>query len=271
MDFKHPNPFQGGSKNTIGGAVLGTAIGGPLGGVMGAQFGQNQDAQRAQEKATNQQQAAFAADLAARKQQVGQIGTLFGDINSAGDKGKATLAHGQFAGQIEGQAQNVRDISQQGLLAGAQQHNAAIKGALASRGLLGSSLEQSAKQSLLGTYLGGRAATAGATEGTRIGGWNTLTQERQGLQNLALQGGNIMPQIGAMGQASMLGQALRNIPITAFGNQLAIGGQLIGQASMMAAQGGQGLQAFGGSSTPSLALSPATGTRVQGASISPGY
>jgi hypothetical protein len=144
-----------------------------------------------------------------------------------------------------------------------QQAAAAVRGTTLDRGLMGSSLDESARKSLLAQYAGGRAAVANAAEGTRQGGWDQLKSSQLGLEGSALSGQRMGGVLGSMTQSSQIAGARAQLPYTTFGNLLNTGLGLARQGAIAGEQGGQGFGAF----MPRLA---STQSKTQGGVTSKG-
>ena len=182
---------------------------------------------------------------------------------------KTVDTHGQIAGGIESNANAVRDAGQQQLTGAAQQANVQNKGNIIERGLLGSSLGDSAKQNLLAQYAGGQANVAAGTEAARQGGWDANKALQQQYESMARGGSDISGQLRAQSQAGQIAGAGAQMPYTMFGNLLNTGVGLIDSGARAEAQGGMGLQALG---LPSLGVGSRAGqnNRAAGAVTSGG-
>lgn len=213
------------------GTLVGAGIGGLVGGVQGNISGR---AKQSQEEAIAAAEDAMRKELARRQDQSRQVAGIYGDIQGAGAAGqqKAIAAHADIAGQIERSTGTAQNLAQQGTTALGHQEAAGVRASAASRGLMGSSLDTSNRQSLLGTYLGNVAGTAGVADATRQSGWEGVNREKLGLQNQALQGVDINPQLSNMNLSQNIRQAQQGLPLLAAGNLLQTGGQLGGQYLM---------------------------------------
>jgi hypothetical protein len=246
------------------GGVPGAVVGGVAGGAMGALGGMGQQkADDAAQKALKAQQAAILAEMQRRANGVGKARQTFGDINNRGkvaglntnqNLGKTLEARSQIQGNIDQGAHAVRDLGMQGITDTAQQTGAGIRQASASRGLMGSSLDASAKQSLLSGYTNARSGLAGAVDATRQAGWNGIQGQQQAFE-AAAGGGNINPQMGSISTAGMAAGAQGQMGATMAGNMLGQGIGLLNYGALAEANGGQGIQAMG---LPSLGLTKPT-------------
>ena len=246
---------MGGMLAGPGGALIGAGIGGVAGGVQGSLMGRQK---KAAQSALEAQQEAVRQEMARRNQAVGQVKDIYGEIPAAGEAyrnmGVAVRNNAMLSGAINAQAAAVRDAAGQNLAGAAQVAGRDARAAAASKGLagLGSSLDQSNKQALLGSFLGNRAANAGAVEATRTGGWNAVADASQNLQNWAAQGANIRPGQAAISQGAQIEAARGALPANTFGSVLSTAGNVLGQSMLSNAQGGIGLGALG---LPNLPLS----------------
>ncbi len=157
---------------------------------------------------------------------------------------KTLLAHSGIAGGIERRADAVRDAGMADLTGGAQQAAVAQRAASASRGLLGSSLDESARKMLLAQYSGGRASVASAAEGTREAGWQGVRSRQRQLEGAAMGGQRMNSVLGRTSVASEIAGARAQLPVTFFGNLLNSGLGIADMGLRAGAQGGQGFDAF---------------------------
>jgi hypothetical protein len=260
---------------TLIGAGVG-ALGGAIGGMGAAQ------AQKAQQRALQEQQDAIRNEVTRRAQGVADTRAKFGDlwsseVGGAGglhvgapigpggsqDLGKTLESHSLISGEIEGQAGAARDLGRIGLTDTAQQAAAAVRGSSAARGLAGSSLDESNRKMLLGHYAGGRANLAAGTEQARQSGTNAIQTQQQGMENLIGGGGDISGQLRSLSTAGAIAGAAGQIAPTAWGNLFNTGIGLVGQGAKAEAGGGLGVQALG---LPALGVAP---NKTSGAYASP--
>lgn len=256
---------QGAALGTMVAPGFGTLVGagvGAIGGLVGGMA--SKKAKKAKEAAIAEEEAAMRREMVRRGEGVAAVRQQFGDIASMGqhfnggvgpgaaidpsrfqDANKTLLAHSQIAGGIENEAGAVRDAGTQQLTDTAQGSKAQVEGSLASRGLLGSSLDTSAKQMLLSQYAGGRADVAGGTEAVRQGGWDVNKNTQMAFEDVANQGSNVGDLLRSTGQTSAIQGATGQIPYTLFGNLLNTGLGVATNATAASAQGGSGLSTVG--------------------------
>lgn len=293
---------MGAGTGAASGAAMGAMVGGPVGALVGGGVGMiaggigglgQAKADKAAKAALEAQQNQIRNEMRRRAQGVGKTRETFGDVWSFANKDinaankmktggefydpqdpskfqslkKTVTRHGEIAGGVESQADAVRDAGQQQLTGGAQQAAVANRASIANRGLMGSSLADSAKQQLLAQYAGGRANVAGATEGARQGGWDAVRGQQMQMEGMANAGANIAPNQAATGAASAIAGARAQMPVAMFGNLLNTGLGVFQQGALAEAQGGQGLAALG---LPKLGVGPGSQNQAQGAFTSGG-
>lgn len=259
---------------------IGMAVG-ALGGALG---GMGQDAAaKAQQAAIEAQQRAIAQEMKQRAKGVGATRAQFGDINAWGQKfnggsgfaaakdpskyqdlGTTLQNRSAIAGGIQGNVEATTAAGKVDLTGAAQQGAASIRQASASRGLLGSSLDTSAKQHLLGQYAGGKANLAGAADATRQAGWGAIQGQQAAFENAAQRGANISGQLGALSNAGAIAGARGQQPAVFGANLINTGMGIANYGALAQANGGQGVQALG---LPKMNL---PGNKVAGASTSKG-
>jgi hypothetical protein len=157
---------------------------------------------------------------------------------------KTLQAHSSIAGGIERRADAVRDAGSADLTAGAQQAAVAQRGASLSRGLMGSSLDESARRHLLTTYAGGRSNVAAAAEGSRVAGWQGIRSRQAQLEAAARGGQRLGSVLSRTNVAGEVAGARAQLPYTVFGNLLNTGIGIADMGLRAGAQGGQGFDAF---------------------------
>lgn len=261
----------------------GAAIGGGVGLLTGALGGLGQaKADKAQQEAIAQQEAAIRAEMRQRAKGVGSVRAKFGDISSFGQKfsggsgvgaavdpskfqdiGKTLGNRSNIAGSIEGQVGALRDAGGVDLTSAAQQGSAALRASMAARGLQGSSLETSGKEGLLGAYAGGRADLASGLQGARQGAWGSLMDQQRGFEGAANSGGNIQGQLATLSTQGAISGARAQQPIVAAGNLLNMGLGLTREAALASANGGQGWGALLPSINPKASNSGVTTAKVK--------
>ena len=258
---------------------VGTAVGAVAGGLMGALGGMGQNsAAKAQRAALEAQKRAQEAEMRRRAQGVAGAREAFGDVWSFGkptgdydpskfqDLNKTIMRHGQLAGGIESQAQAVRDAGTSQLTGAGQQAAVAQRGASLDRGLLGSSLDESARKMLLSQYAANRSGVAQATEAAREGGWGAMKGQQAAFESAARGGADISGQMRSLSTASQIAGARSQMPYIAFGNLLNTGMGVLDAGARGEASGGRGLTALG---LPRLGLA-GVGDRAGGATTSRG-
>jgi len=208
------------------GAALGTAalggLGGGIGAVAGGLFGRK------------------------RKRDATPYGNNQAEIDAHRARVRAAiLRHGQIAGNIESNAQVVRDAGMAQLTGEGQRAAVAQRAASLSRGLLGSSLDDSARRALLSQYAANRANVAQATEAARRSGWGAMRGQQQAFEAAARSGADINAQLQRMSVASQIAGARAQMPYVAFGNLLNSGIALLDAGMRTEAAGGRGLTALG--------------------------
>lgn len=256
------------------GALGGLIIGGAAGAIGG--MGQKKAAKSAK-KAQKAQEAAIRAEMQRRAEGIGAARAQFGDISSYGQAfsggsgpaaaqdpsrfqniGKTLNSRSLIQGQIDQEAGAVRDLGRQDLTGSAQQTAAGIRQASAARGLMGSSLDAGARQTLLGNYAGAKSALAGSVDATRQAGWGAMKGQQQAFESAA-GGGDINPQMGAISTASMAAGARGQMGGMLAGNLLNQGLGALRYGALAEAQGGQGISALG---LPKLGLAKPEGRRT---------
>jgi hypothetical protein len=258
---------------------VGTAVGAVAGGLMGAMgaMGQN-SAAKAQRAALEAQKRAMEAEMRRRATGVANAREAFGDVWSFGkptgdydpskfqNLDKTIMRHGQLAGGIESNAQAVRDAGTSQLTGAGQQAAVAQRGASLDRGLLGSSLDESARKMLLSQYAANRSGVAQATEGARQGGWDAVKGQQQAFESAARGGSDITGQMRSISTASQIAGARSQMPYIMFGNLLSSGMGVLDAGARSEAGGGRGFTALG---LPKLGLAGAP-DRAVGATTSRG-
>lgn len=252
-----------------GGAIAGTFINpySGLGTLLGAQFDE-QTRQKVRQEELVQDERRFAKNILATGQRnVGAVRDVYGvlpdTINRKSMKyrnlGIALENKARLGGTIENQASAVRDAGMQSLTGGAAVGAAATTGSAASRGLLGSSLDQQARQALLSTYLGGRDKVAAATEASRQGSKAALDQQRMQQEQISTQRGNVSQIMALQGQQGALRQANAVVPYTNFGNFMGGAMSLAADGQRQEAQGALGLKFLSGTGASTGAKSSKVG------------
>ena len=260
----------------VGTAIMpgwGTVIGGVAGGAIGGLGGYAQMQKRlSDDRALAGQRAAIKREVGRRQKTVGSVRKTFGDLWSMekdrrGDIAGATKRHGELAGAVENEASAVRDFGTLDTAQGASSAAAGVRGASLNRGLLGSSLNQSAREQLLAGYAGGLGNVAAATEDSRQGSWDALKDRQLGMEGLATPGADIGNLLRSSEAASAIAGARKQIPVTYFGNLLNTGIGVADAGARAEAQGGVGLRAL----MPGLgAKKTAVGNTASGATTSGG-
>jgi len=253
-----------------------------IGGAMGALGGMGQkSADKSAADALKAQQEAIAKEMKARAAGIGAARSTFGDINSYGqsfnggsgfakmrdpskyqDIGKTLQNRSVIQGGIDQQAGAVRDAGRMGITGAAQAAGANTRAVGASRGLMGSSIDQGARQNLLGSYAGARADLAGHVQATKQGGWDAIRGQQNAFEGAAAGGSRIQGQLGSLSALGTISGARAQQPMAAMGNMLNMGLGTLNQGMLAEAQGGQGMQALG---MPSMGLA---GSGIGGATIS---
>jgi hypothetical protein len=246
--------WGGTGGGTGGGAIRGAAIGAGVGGAvsmgMGASIG-----------------ASLGASMGGKKKASQAYGNNQADIDAFRARQSATIArHGQLAGGIESNATAVRDAGAAQLTGAGQQAAVAQRGASLDRGLMGSSLDESARKALLGQFVAGRSNVAQAAESARQGGWDALKSGQNQFEAIARGGSDITGQMRGISTANQLAGARAQMPYALFGNLLSSGMGVFGAGARSEAAGGAGFSALG---LPKLGLG-ATGNKPIGASVSKG-
>lgn len=232
------------------GALIGAGIGGAVSLGMGATAG-----------------GALGAAMGRKRRTAQAYGNNQAEIDAYNARKNATiLRHGQLAGGIESNAQAVRDAGMSQLAGAGQQAAVAQRGASLDRGLLGSSLDESARKMLLAQYAANRAGVAQATEDARDSGWRALKQQQAMFENAARGGSDISAQMRSLATAGQIAGARAQMPYIAFGNLLNTGMGVLDAGARSEAAGGRGLTALG---LPRLGLAGA-GDRASGATTSRG-
>lgn len=262
---------MGGMVGGPWGALAGGVIGGLAGGIGGA--GQKDAAKKAK-RAQQAQEAAMAAEIRRREQGVALARQQFGDVWNMGkhqDLNATVLRHGQLAGGIEDRAVAVRDAGTANLTGAGQQAAVQQRAASLDRGLLGSSLDESARKVLLGQFAGNRAGVAQATEGAREAGWGAARTAQAGFEAAARGGQDITGQLRALSTAGQIDAERGQLPYVAFSNLLNNGIGILDAGARSEAAGGKGISAFG---LPKLGLARAglagAGDKPSGAAVSRG-
>lgn len=261
----------GAASGALMGAPLGpwgALVGGLIGAGAGALGGMGQKkANKNAKNALKQQQAVIQGEIHARNQDVGAVRAKFGDVGglktapTTGQSAVQTLQnHGDLAGGIEGQATATRDAGLQQLTGAGQQAAASQRGISLSRGLMGSSLDESARQVLLSQYAGGRSDVATATEGVRDAGWQGVQRQQLGLEDKALGGQRMGGILEAMRQDSQIAGARAQMPYTEFGNLLSTGLGLARAGAVAGEEGSSGGKAFIPGGLPSKSSATQGGT-----------
>jgi hypothetical protein len=213
-------------KGALLGAAIGTAALGGLGGGIGASVG----------------------GLLGHKRK--RSATPYGNNQAEIDAHRARvqaaiLRHGQIAGNIESNAQAVRDAGMAQLTGAGQQAAVAQRAASVSRGLLGSSLDDSARRTLLGQYAANRANVTQATEAARQSGWDAVRGQQHAFEAAARGGADVNSQLQRLSVASQIAGARAQMPYITFGNLLNSGMALLDAGMRSEAAGGRGLTALG--------------------------
>ncbi len=264
------------------GAAMGAMVGGPVGAVIGGGVGLlaggisgmgAKKSRKAQEAAMRAQMELIHQQQVQRAKGIAKARDTFGDVWSLSDKGKggddtsvryhrdAALAlanRGNLTGAIESEASAARDTGEAALSGQAQEQAKALRGNIATRGLLGSSMDASMREGMLADYGVARANLAGGVEATRAGAWNNIQQRQLSLEGLASGGGNPSAAINATKTQGLIAGARAQMPSVFFGNLINTGVGMLNEGALASAQGGQGMGAIG---LPSLNLG---GTGAQG-------
>jgi hypothetical protein len=213
---------------------IGTAVGAVAGGALGAFQGSQQNkAAKAAAAQARRQQRMIDREIERRKKNVGRVQEQSGDVDSTvmagGNVDKAVRNRSMLGGAIEGNVSAVRDAGMLGVTEGAAKVSQDTNASLSERGLVGSSLDASAKEAVLGNYLGGRADVAGAAEQTRQGGWDAIKANQLQMENAIRTGGaNIGGTLVAQTALGATQQAQAGIPGQVAGNVLTNAGSMIG-------------------------------------------
>jgi len=249
------NPYSG-LGTLLGASDIGRSIGSivnpysGLGTLLGAQMDE-QTRQKVRQEELVSDQRRFAKNIMKKGEaNVGAVRDAYGVIPDSITRqsmknrsfGVALENKARLGGAIENQASAVRDAGMQSLTGGAAVGEAATRGSSASRGLLGSSLDQQARQGLLATYLGGRDKVAAATQASRQGSQAALDQQRMQQEQISTQRGNVSQIMALQGQQGALRQATAAVPYTNFGNFMGNAMSLAADGQRQEAQGAMGLQ-----------------------------
>lgn len=228
------------------GTAIGAGAGLILGGLQGSMSG---SAEKKQKALLEAQQEAIRQEGIRRDKNVGKVRDIYGALPTQGEKyrdvGKALENQSSISGAIGEQASAVRSAGQTNLTNSAQAAGASLRGSMASRGLLGSSLDDSNRQRLLGSYLGGKANLATGVADVRQGARDSLKQEQLGLEGAMLQGGDISGQISGMARVGAVNQARSALPYRAMGSLMGDTMGFVTEGAKAYQQGGQGLESIG--------------------------